>query len=180
MGALVDQMIAARLQGEPDANHGSDLQGLTVLMEGELTSSQRAEAFEAVMTSVLSRVSPCEIQLFQPVPEGRGEATGITSPRGICPRRATGARRSGDAFSSRVAKIPRRHGQGSGRFSFNRGEAERDNAWRQRSRYGYGDAWKRRLAPTVRRWSGSPSPLRSEPRQRPFAESGTAGRLRQT
>jgi hypothetical protein len=72
----LDQVIAARLDGEPgDHTH---LQALAVLFDADLTDAERAEAFGAVMAALLAQLSPCELDRFRQIAVGEGEAAAMS------------------------------------------------------------------------------------------------------
>lgn len=72
----LDQAITARLDDEPASD--AHLQALAVLIEADLTDSERADAFATVITALLARLSPCELRQFRDLAIRGGEATAMT------------------------------------------------------------------------------------------------------
>lgn len=73
----LDRAVQARLDNGDDQDGSTHLQALAVLIDADLTDDQRAQAFQAVMTSLLAQLDPDELGQFQRVAAEQGEAAAM-------------------------------------------------------------------------------------------------------
>lgn len=74
----MDKVIAARLDdaGGPDTD--AHLQALAVLIDADLSDAERADAFAAVMATLLARLSNDERERFGRIAAKDGEASAMS------------------------------------------------------------------------------------------------------
>jgi len=77
-GFDLDKTISIRLDGETDSDTDTHLQALAVLIDADLSDTERADAFAAVMATLLTRLTTDERERFRQIADDDGEVAAMS------------------------------------------------------------------------------------------------------
>jgi len=77
-GFDLDKTISTRLDGETDSDAETHLQALAVLIDADLSDTERADAFAAVMATLLAQLTTDERERFRQIADDDGEVAAMS------------------------------------------------------------------------------------------------------
>ena len=77
-GFDLDKTISTRLGGETDSDADTHLQALAVLIDADLSDTERAAAFAAVMAALFAQLSTDERERFRQIADDDGEVAAMS------------------------------------------------------------------------------------------------------